>query len=99
MNQLKLRKLPLVINHPDLLCETCYQKVTSCPLCRAPLGPTDDSDIDEANHAMFEASINGPEDIVKLMLSRGAHNYNFAMCAASYCKIGPQWTLILWSHV
>ena len=63
-------------NHPDSLCETCYQKVTSCPLCRAPLGPTDDSDVDEANQGMLEAAEAGHEDIVRQILSRGANNYN-----------------------
>ena len=23
-------------NHPDPLCEGCYYKISSCPLCRAP---------------------------------------------------------------
>ena len=57
-------------NHPDPLCETCYQKVTSCPMCRAPFErPTfDEFIIKEANQGILEAADAGHEDSVRLML-------------------------------
>ena len=53
-------------------------------MCRAPLGqPTDDSHIDEANQGMLEAAEAGHEDIVRLMLFRGANNYNVVLTIAA----------------
>ena len=37
---------------------------------------SDDLAIDEANYAMVEAAVAGHEFIVRLMLFRGANNYN-----------------------
>ena len=64
-------------NH--LVHESCYSQVPTCPMCRAPLGPTDNSDINEVNQRMLEAAEAGHEDSIKLMLSQGANNYNRAM--------------------
>ena len=60
------------------LCEACYQKIPSCPLCRTPFDngvqpleiPDDDLDINEANLTMLVAAEAGYEDIVRLMQNR-----------------------------
>ena len=67
-------------NH--LVCESCYPRLNTCPMCRAPLGRLveEDSDFDiievsvELNLRMAEAAEAGHEDIVRLMLFQGANN-------------------------
>ena len=45
-------------NH--LVCESCYPRLNTCPMCRAPLGrlveEDSDFDIDELNWGMAEAA-------------------------------------------
>ena len=51
-----------------------FPRLNTCPMCRAPLGSveedsdfeSDDSHIDEANHAMLAAAEDGHKDIVRL---------------------------------
>ena len=61
-------------------------------MCRAPLGRLveEDSDFDiievsvnELNLRMAEAAEAGHEDIVRLMLFRGANNYNTGLTSAA----------------
>ena len=73
-------------NH--LVCESCFPRQNTCPMCRALLGngsiekdssekeEDSDFDIDEANQGMLEAAFFGHLDIVHLMLFRGPNNYN-----------------------
>ena len=68
-------------NHP--VCESCYPRLNICPMCRAPLGPTDDSDIDEVNCILYNAAGAGDERLVRQMLDRGANNFNWAMAYAA----------------
>ena len=60
-----------------LVCESCF------PMCRAPLEEDSDIDIDEANQVMLEAALNGHIEIVRLMLFRGANNYNTGLMTAA----------------
>ena len=72
-------------NH--LVCESCYSRLNTCPMCRAPLGrlveEDSDFDIDELNWGMAEAAFFGYLDIVRLMLFRGANNYNTGLMTAA----------------
>ena len=76
-------------NH--LVCESCYPRLNTCPMCRAPLGRLveEDSDFDiievsfELNLRMAEAAEAGHEDIVRLMLSQGANAYNTGLTSAA----------------
>ena len=72
-------------NH--LVCESCYPRLNTCPMCRAPLGrlveEDSDLDIDELNWGMAEAAFFGYLDIVRLMLFRGANNYNTGLMTAA----------------
>ena len=52
-------------------------------MCRAPLGRAVE-DIDEANQRMLVAAHNGHIEIVRLMLSHGATDFNNAMEAATW---------------
>ena len=56
-------------------------------MCRAPLGrlveEDSDFDINELNWGMAEAAHRGHEDIVRLMLFRGANNYNTGLTSAA----------------
>ena len=68
---------------------TCFQRLNTCPMCRAPLGraveeedSSDDDDDDDFNGAMAMAAREGHESIVRLMLERGADDYNWAMSRA-----------------
>ena len=55
-----------------LVCESCFPRLNTCPMCRAPLEEKDnDFDIDEANQGMLEAALNGHIEIVSVMLIRG----------------------------
>ena len=65
-----------------LVCESCFPRLNACPMCRAPLGRAVE-DIDEANQGMFEAARNGHIEIVRLMLSHGATDFNHSMVAAA----------------
>ena len=72
-------------NH--LVCESCFPRLNTCPMCRAPLGngvppPMGFSD-DELNLRMAIAAEAGHEDIVRLMLFRGANNYNTGLTSAA----------------
>ena len=51
-------------------------------MCRAPLGRAVE-DIEETNQGMLEAANYGHIEIVRLMLSNGANNFNNAMGAAA----------------
>ena len=76
-------------NH--LVCESRYPRLNTCPMCRAPLGRLveEDSDFDiievsvELNLRMIMAAHRGHEDIVRLMLFRGANNYNTGLTSAA----------------
>ena len=65
-------------NH--LICESCFPRLNTCPMYRAPLGngvpPMGSSSLDELNWGMAEAAFFGHLDIVHLMLFRGTSNYN-----------------------
>ena len=71
-------------NH--LVCESCFPRLNTCSMCRAPLGRSaeeedssdddDDDDDDDFNGAMAMAAREGHESIVRLMLERGADDYN-----------------------
>ena len=63
-------------NH--LICESCFQRLNICPMCRAPLGRVVE-DIDEANQRMLVAAHNGHIEIARLMLSHGANNFNMTL--------------------
>ena len=77
-------------NH--LVRESCYSQVPTCPMCRASLGngsieeggseeeEDSDFDIDESNQGMFEAALFGH---FRLMLFRGANNYNTGLMTAA----------------
>ena len=72
-------------NH--LVCESCYSRLNTCPMCRAPLGrlveEDSDFDIDELNWGMAEAAHRGHEDIVRLMLFQGASDLNMGLTSAA----------------
>ena len=71
-------------NH--LVFESCFPRLNTCPMCRAPLGndvpPMRFSD-DELNLRMAIAAEAGHEDIVRLMLSQGANAYNTGQTSAA----------------
>ena len=67
-------------NH--LVCESCYPRLNTCPMCRAPLENVEVS-VDELNRGMAEAAEAGHEDIVRLMLSQGANAYNTGLTSAA----------------
>ena len=67
-----------------LVCESCYSQVPTCPMCRAPLEEDSDFDIDEANQEIFEVVFFGHLDSVRLMLFRGANNYNTRLMTAAW---------------
>ena len=55
-------------------------------MCRASLGngvPSMGSVVDELNWGMAEAAFFGHEDIVRLMLFKGANNYNTGLTSAA----------------
>ena len=55
-------------------------------MCRAPLGngvPPMGFSLDEINWGMAEAAEAGHEDIVRLLLFRGANNYNTGLTSAA----------------
>ena len=71
-----------------LVCESCFPRLNTCPMCRAPLGrPVEEEDnnfdIDESNQGIFEAAFFGHFNIVRLMLFRGANNYNTGLMTAA----------------
>ena len=71
-------------NH--LVCESCFPRLNTCPMCRAPLGngiPPMGFSLDEINWGMAEAAFLGYLDIVRLMLFRGANNYNTGLTSAA----------------
>ena len=71
-------------NH--LVCESCYPRLNTCPMCRAPLEngvPPMGFSFDEINWGMAEAAFLGYLDIVRLMLFRGANNYNTGLTSAA----------------
>ena len=71
-------------NH--LVCESCYPRLNTCPMCRAPLEngvPPMGFSLDEINWGMAEAAFLGYLDIVRLMLFRGANNYNTGLTSAA----------------
>ena len=72
-------------NH--LVCESCYPRLNTCPMCRAPLenGVPPMEVSFELNLRMIMAAYYGHESIVRLMLDQGATNYNEAMNSAAYC--------------
>ena len=58
-------------NH--LVCESCYPRLNTCPMCRAPLEngvPPMEFSLDETSWGMAEAAFLGYLDIVRLMLFR-----------------------------
>ena len=69
-----------------LVYESCFSMLNTCPICRAPLGngipPMGFSD-DELNLRMAEAAFLDYLDIVRLMLSQGANNYNTGLTSAA----------------
>ena len=71
-------------NH--LVCESCFPRLNTCPMCRAPLEngiPSMEYSLDESNWGMAEAAFFGHLDIVRLMLFRGANNYNTGLMTAA----------------
>ena len=70
-------------NH--LVCESYFPRLNTCPMCRAPLEngiPPMGFSLDEANWGMAEAAFFGYLDVVRLMFSRGASNYNTGLMTA-----------------
>ena len=70
-----------------LVCESCFPRLNTCPMCRVPLEngvPPMGFSLDEINWGMVESAFFGYLDIVRLMLSRGANNYNHSMVAAAH---------------
>ena len=71
-------------NH--LVCESCYPRLNTCPMCRAPLEngiPPMGFSLDEINSAMTNATLNGHIEIVRLLLQQGANNYNEVLSKAA----------------
>ena len=81
--------------YQKLICEVYFQRrIATCPSCRTQWRPNEpnepeseqdsvNSAIDEANLGMLVAAEAGYEDIVRLMLFRGANNFNLAMAGAA----------------
>ena len=67
-------------NH--LVCESCYPRLNTCPMCRAPLENVEVS-VDGLNLRMAEAAEAGHENIVRLMLDLGANNLNMGLTSAA----------------
>ena len=71
-------------SHTEPLCESCYQKIPSCPLCRTSFDngvsslefSDDDSLIDQANDIMLAAAEEGDERLVRQMLDQGVDVYD-----------------------
>ena len=81
-------------SHPEPLCETCFQKVNKCPMCRIPFNndvPVGDFSFGgpwaresfENNMSMSRAARNGDIDTVRLMIEQGATNFNSTMVEAA----------------
>ena len=71
-------------NH--LVCESCFPRLNACPMCRVPLGngiPPMGFSLDEIYWGMAEAAFFGYLDIVRLMLFRGANNYNTGLMTSA----------------
>ena len=71
-------------NH--LVCESCYPRLNTCPMCRAPLEkgiPPMGFSLDEINWGMANATLNGHIEIVRLLLQQGANNYNEVLSKAA----------------
>ena len=65
-------------NH--FVCESCFPRLNTFPMCRAPLGngvPPMGFSLDEINWGMAEAAF------LRLMLFRGANNYNTGLTSAA----------------
>ena len=72
-------------NH--LVCESCYPRLNTCPMCRAPFNnggvPPMEVSVDELNLGMAEAAEAGNERLVRQMLSRGTNAYNMGLTRAA----------------
>ena len=69
-------------NH--LVCESCFPRLNTCPMCRAPFNNGGGFSLDEINWGMAQAAWGGHINIVELMLSRGANDFNNAMKTAAW---------------
>ena len=71
-------------NH--LVCESCFPRLNTCPMCRAPFNngaaPIEFSD-NELNLRMAMAAEAGDERFVRQMLSQGANAYNMGLTSAA----------------
>ena len=56
-------------NH--LVCESCFQRLNTCLMCRAPFNNGGGFSLDEISWGMAEAAFFGYLDIVHIMLFRG----------------------------
>ena len=68
-------------NH--LVCESCFPRLNTCPMCRAPFNNGGGFSLDEINWGMAEAAFLGYLDIIRTMLFRGANNYNMGLTSAA----------------
>ena len=76
-------------NHPEPLSETCYQKIPSCPLCRAPfdddmppLKSLENNDLID-NGEMLRAVVYDVEAVVRSMLDGWVNYYDLIMVIAT----------------
>ena len=71
-------------NH--LICESCFPRLNTCPMCRAPLEkvvPPLEVSVDELNLGMAEAVEAGDERLVRQMFSQGANAHNMGLTSAA----------------
>ena len=68
-------------NH--LVCESCFPRLNTCPMCRAPLENGGGFSLDEINWGMAMAAEAGDERLVRQMLSHGANAYNMGLTSAA----------------
>ena len=77
-------KQPTPCNH--LVCESCYPRLNTCPMCRAPLEngvPPMEVSVGGLNLRMSMAAFSGQVHIVRLLLDHGADDFNGAMETAA----------------
>ena len=85
-------------NHPEPRCESCFQKVPHCPLCRTPfnngVAPIEFSDdeaddvISDYNRALVTAVGSGHEALVRSLLDHGANDFNRTIAIACFLQPG-----------